>query len=91
MHACIRPLAHPTLTLQDLWSVAQQEAVGRYLVRALAWLFFRTKRLTGRLPRWARWTLMPPLRWLSGEGRGGGEGGAALGVAARLVLLSLRH
>jgi hypothetical protein len=35
--------------------------------RALAWLFFRTKRLTGRLPRWLRCPLMPPLRWLSGE------------------------
>lgn len=36
-------------------------------LRALAWLFFRTKRLTGRLPRGLRWLLMPPLRWLSGR------------------------
>ncbi|PRW44236.1 Sodium hydrogen exchanger 7 [Chlorella sorokiniana] len=50
----------------DIWSVAEREAVGRYMIRALAWLFFRVKRLTGRLPRWMRWLLMPPLRWLSG-------------------------
>lgn len=52
--------------LQGIWSVAEGEAVGKYLVRALAWLFFRAKRLTGRLPRWLRFLLMPPLRWFSG-------------------------
>lgn len=62
--------------------MAQQEAVGRHLVRALAWLFFRTKRLTGRLPRWARWALMPPLRWLSGEA--GSLGGVSWGQLAAL-------
>lgn len=53
--------------MQDIWSVAEREAVGRHLVRILAWLFFRTKRLTGGVPRGLRFLLMPPLRWLSGE------------------------
>lgn len=35
--------------------------------RLLAWAFFRTKLLTGRLPRWLRWPLMPLLRWFSGK------------------------
>jgi hypothetical protein len=51
--------------------VAEGEAVGKHLVRALAWLFFRTKRATGRLPRALRWLLMPLLRWFSGRLLGG--------------------
>lgn len=35
--------------------------------RLLARAFFCTKRLTGRLPRWLRWPLMPLLRWFSGK------------------------
>ncbi|KAL4858875.1 Protein ACTIVITY OF BC1 COMPLEX KINASE 3 [Chlorella vulgaris] len=49
-YACDRAMdqAHAPL---DIWSVAEREAVGRHLVRILAWLFFRTKRLTGGVPR----------------------------------------
>ncbi|PSC69954.1 Sodium hydrogen exchanger 7 [Micractinium conductrix] len=63
--ACDRAMDCPHRPL-DIWSVAEREAVGKYLVKALAWLFFRTKRLTGALPRWLRWPLMPLLRWFSG-------------------------
>lgn len=55
--------------VQDIWSVAEGEAVGKHVVHALAWLFFRTKRATGHLPRPLRWLLMPPLRWFSGRMR----------------------
>ena len=53
--------------------MAEGEAVGKHVVRALAWLFFKSKRLSSRVghaPRALRWLLMPPLRWLSGGPRG---------------------
>ena len=59
---------------QHVWSAAQREAVGKHLVKALAWTFFHTKQLTGRLPRALRPALMPPLRWAAGGGRREAQG-----------------
>ncbi|GAB4814387.1 hypothetical protein N2152v2_001433 [Parachlorella kessleri] len=51
--------------LTAIWHLAEQEVVGRYTVRGLAWLFFNCKRMAGRLPRALRGLLRPPLRFVA--------------------------
>lgn len=65
-------LPPPLYLAQAVWDIAEREVVGRYTVRALAWLFYNAKRLVGRLPRLLRAPLRPPLRYFASEWAGVG-------------------